>query len=401
MWKYVLIIAVLFSLFGCDLRTTDPEDRLWSWVHVYENGEIIYDDVLDVADDSTFVTLYLLDESQVNLSKYVNIYYPLDPTQGEDEIDRDYIILAEKEDYFTRFYQCGYQDTIIIDVVNGFSPIIPSIICGTLFTSNHYPVANNFFNVLQDSVIVYNITTNGFGYFSNDSLGFGNYLIIEEEFFEEGLYSDFIVTNFYDDYYISIFTFDYKPNIYLYPTERININVSLSFPNGGKVTTSIPDYGSGWNDMDIDPSGKINDEYSYLFYESVHPDLYQYKCGWLVKREELETFIIKNLAETGFVGQEIIDFTDYWIPLLIDYPYYAIYPQYNKQLSGMTELEFSIEPDNLLRLLYAIEGLQNDDLVLHEPEIPKFKREGFVVVEWGVIRKFENQDIITINDNGK
>jgi len=91
MWKYIFIMAVLFSLFGCDIRTTDPEDRLWSWVHVYENGEIIYNDVLDVADDSTYVTLDLVDGSHVILSKYVNIFYPLDPSLGEEEFDRDYI----------------------------------------------------------------------------------------------------------------------------------------------------------------------------------------------------------------------------------------------------------------------------------------------------------------------
>nr|MDA3812693.1 hypothetical protein [Candidatus Cloacimonadota bacterium] len=289
MWKYILIIAVLFSLFGCDNRTTDPEDRLWSWVHVYENGEIIYNDVLDVAVDSKSVTLYLLDDSQVTLSKYVNIDYPIDPTQGEDEIDRDYIILVEKEDYFTRFYQCSYQDTIIIDAVNGFSPIPSSVICGTLFTPNHYPAADNFFYVIQDSVIIDSIITNNFGHFTSASLGFGNYQIIEEEYFGDPLYHDFDVTSFYDDYYISILTLAYKPNIYLYPTDNTNLNVSILFPNDGKVTTSIPDYGSSWKGLDVDPSGMINDEYTYLFYESIHPDFYQYKRGWFVQREMLDS----------------------------------------------------------------------------------------------------------------
>ena len=377
-------------MLGCDNRSTDPEDRLWSWVHVYDGSNLIHNEVLDEIDDSTFVTLDLLDGSQCTLGKYVNIFYPVIPTEDEDEIDRDYIILAEKEDYFTRYYHCSYQDTIIIDAVNGFSPIASSMICGTLFTTNHYPLPNQLFYVLQDSNIVCNITTNRFGHFSSDSLGFGNYQIIEEEYCEEWFFSDFNVTSFYDDYFISIFEMDLKPNIYLYPTDNIKINISISFPNGGKVTTSIPDYGSGWNDLFVDPSGKINDEYSYLFYESIHPDFYQYKQGWLVKREDLESFFTKNLAETGFTGQEIIDFTDYWIPILKDYPYYAIYPQYNEQLDRIIQFQFSKEPDNILRLIYTIKGLQDNNLVLQGPEIPKFKREGFVVAEWGVIRKFEN-----------
>ena len=71
MWKYILITIVLLSLLGCDNRTTDPEDMLWSWVHVYESGIIIHEEKLDVADDSTFVTLDLLDGSQITLNKFV------------------------------------------------------------------------------------------------------------------------------------------------------------------------------------------------------------------------------------------------------------------------------------------------------------------------------------------
>ena len=41
------------------------------------------------------------------------------------------------------------------------------------------------------------------------------------------------------------------------------------------------------------------------------------------------------MAQTGFNQKEIDDFMEYWIPLLTDHPYYAIYPQYNEQLEEM------------------------------------------------------------------
>ncbi|MDO9577048.1 MAG: hypothetical protein Q7J16_04115 [Candidatus Cloacimonadales bacterium] len=395
MKRFLLFSALALLIFGCDTRTSNPEDEVWSRVQVYENGVMIHEEVLDAVDDSTFVVLDLLDGSQIALDKYVNIVYPVDPTIGDEEIDRDYVILVEKEDYFTRFYSCSYQDTIIIDAVSGYSPIPSSVICGTIFTRNHYMNANNSFFVLQDSVIICNIITNAFGHFSNDSLSFGNYQIIEEEYYPDGFTTDFDVNNFYDDYLVDNIIYAAKPNIYIYPTETIALDVALSFPNNGNVITSIPEYGSGWENLHIDPSGKINDANNYLFYESVQPDLYQYKHGWLVQREELEIFFIQNLTTTGFDGQEIIDFTDFWIPLLKDYPFYAIYPQYNDQLSEMTKLEFSIEPDNLLRLIYAIEGQQNDSLVLTEPKIPEFQREGFFVVEWGVSLK--SSELLSLN----
>ena len=104
------------------------------------------------------------------------------------------------------------------------------------------------------------------------------------------------------------------------------------------------------------------------------------------------------MTATGFNEQEITDFTDYWIPILKDYPYYAIYPQYKEQLDRIIQLDFSQKPDNILRLIYTLKGLQQNNLVLQETEIPKFKREGFVVVEWGVIRKFTNANkhLVTI-----
>ena len=33
-----------------------------------------------------------------------------------------------------------------------------------------------------------------------------------------------------------------KPNIYIYPTEKINLAVNITFPLGGRVTESIPEY---------------------------------------------------------------------------------------------------------------------------------------------------------------
>jgi len=203
--KRVLLLAVFILLiFGCDNRVSDPESEVWSKVHVYENAVLIHDETLDGSDDSTFTVLDLQDGSQIALVKYVNIFYPSTPDDDEEEIDRDYVILVEKEDYFTRLFSCSYQDTIIIDAVSGYSPIPSSVICGTIFTRNHYMNGNNSFFIMQDSVIVCNITTNAFGHFSNDSLSFGNYQIIEEIFYPDGVTSDFDVYYFYSDYIIPL-----------------------------------------------------------------------------------------------------------------------------------------------------------------------------------------------------
>ncbi len=395
MWKNILIIAVLFSLFGCDTRTIDPEDAKYAWLHVYYTDNLIYEEVLDETDDSQTYILNLPDDSQITLDKFVNIIYPVIPDQGEEEISRSYIVWAKKADYYTQFAQESYLDTLMINASGGFTPVIPGEVCGTIYTTSHVPFTNYEFYILQDSVVVDSITTSSNGYFNID-IDFGNYQVCEADFFDPEYFEEFNIDSFYDDYIVIGVSYEEKPNIYIYPEEQMDLDVNIIFPHGGEVTASIPNYKGGWKNLSIEFSGKINNEFTYLFYESSNPDLCQYKEGWLIAQKDLENFFIQNLTETGFEGQEIIDFTDYWIPLLTDHPCYAIYPQYNEQLSKMVELEFSIKPDNLLRLIYALEGQQDDSIILSEPEIPDFKREGFYVVEWGV--SFRNAEQYSFSD---
>ena len=175
-----------------------------------------------------------------------------------------------------------------------------------------------------------------------------------------------------------------KPNIYIYPTTTCSLSVKIEFPVGGTITKSEPEYKDGWN-IKVEPSGKINDKYDYLFYECRNPDLYQYNSGWVVSRDTLFEFFSNNLSAAGFNANEINDFTEYWISRLVEYPYYIIYPQLTNDIEKVIRLKFSIAPDNILRLFYAVKGTNNPDADLEMPVITKFKREGFVVAEWGVV----------------
>lgn len=177
-----------------------------------------------------------------------------------------------------------------------------------------------------------------------------------------------------------------KPNIYIYPETLTVLNVKVLFPLGGSVISSEPLYNNGWS-VTVEPSGRINNAYNYLFYESENPDLCQYNSGWLVKQTDLAAFFSENLIATGFSQREINDFLDYWIPILNSDPFYIIYPQYKTDIDKMIQLEFSQQPDNILRLFYAIKGSKVENISLPPPLIPKFERSGFVVTEWGVILK--------------
>jgi hypothetical protein len=177
-----------------------------------------------------------------------------------------------------------------------------------------------------------------------------------------------------------------KPNIYLYPQTTRNLSVALEFPLGGSIIQSVPLYSGGWN-VSVEPFGKIDRQYDYLFYVSKIPDMYQYRTAWVVGKDTLASFFSNNLLLTGFSEREKDDFVEYWIPRLTDYPYYIIYPQFADEIGKVIRLKFSESPDNILRLFYIIKGITHKDQMLPAPTIPRFNRTGFVVTEWGVILK--------------
>lgn len=177
---------------------------------------------------------------------------------------------------------------------------------------------------------------------------------------------------------------DYKPNIYIYPKEQIDLNVKINFPLGGEILTSIPEYGGGWN-ITVDANGLINNEYRFLFYESIQPGIWQKQYGWTVEKAKLESFFRENMAQYGFKGAEIDDFIEYWIPRLDKSELYVIYPQTKEIIDQVISLEFSLQPENMLRLHYLIKGTDSKNSNLTAPSIEGFKREGYFVTEWGVI----------------
>jgi hypothetical protein len=93
------------------------------------------------------------------------------------------------------------------------------------------------------------------------------------------------------------------------------------------------------------------------------------------------------MFDFGFEGREIDDFIDYWIPKLDDYAFYSIYPQKERTITNVIKLDFSKQPDSMLRLFYVIKGHNQLPDELLEPTIESFERNGFVVTEWGVILK--------------
>jgi hypothetical protein len=174
-----------------------------------------------------------------------------------------------------------------------------------------------------------------------------------------------------------------KPVIYLYPEERTDVTVKLTY--SGQLTTTYPVYQDGW-EVTAEPDGTLTDkrdgkEYSYLFWEGLTNAEYDLSKGFVVKGEVTRDFLQTILPKMGLLPKEYNEFIVYWLPKMEGNPYNLITFQTDRYTEG-AKLTISPEPDSILRVFMAYRPLSTP-VSVEEPEIVPFERKGFVVVEWG------------------
>jgi len=294
-----------------------------------------------------------------------------------------YFIYETADGYFTNAAYAVFGNTIDVNL----DPVMPDHVNGSIYMVQYYfgPTVLGITDIK-----VTDKTGKTVGCFNTDSngrfvidLADGDYIFNFKDMDESEYNQEVTVDSNYLDLRIEAEAQMAKPNIYIYPEKTVDLDVSLDFPLGGSVITSIPDYGTGWH-VTVTPDGMIDGKYGYLFYESQNPDVFQYKYGWTVKNSDLEKFFRANMSDYGFAGREIEDFIEWWIPKF-DGNCYDIYPQTACEIDPVVKLNISIVPDSLQRLSYAVRETATCKEHLAEPVIAPFERIGFSVLEWGVI----------------
>ena len=174
-----------------------------------------------------------------------------------------------------------------------------------------------------------------------------------------------------------------KPVIYLYPTEKTDVNVSLNF--AGKLTCTYPAYNDSWN-VTANPDGEIinkadGKEYSYLFWEGNSDTKYDLSKGFVVKGSDSADFLQKKLAYLGLTPKEYNEFIVYWLPKMQDNKYNLITFQ-GKTYTDSAKLEITPKPDSMLRVFMAYKPLEKS-IQIEEQKLTPFERKGFSVIEWG------------------
>jgi hypothetical protein len=376
---FICILIIVMLILGCT-DTTSPDANPMITIEISQNGTI-QETFIVTENENGDIYPILYNDQQIGETEVVTFHHFCGVPEEDPEIN--FKIIARKNSNYTKFEIVDHFDTLRIDYQLDFDAINESLNCGTLYDTFEGISTNARFSVWKDSAFVDSLFTNDLGRFES-SIEADNYLI-KSIVMEESFETEIQLIDGYSDYFMDYYQLSYKPNIYIYPQTKILLDVNISFPNSGKVVKSIPAFPENWKNLQIKPDGKINNEFDYLFYESIQPNIFQKTKGWIVKKENLQTFFNKNLQQYGFNKNEIHDFIEHWIPILNESRYYAIYPQVKKQLDPLIQLEFSTQPNNILRLTYFVSELNSNELKLTEPEIPVFEREGFVVTEWGVI----------------
>lgn len=174
----------------------------------------------------------------------------------------------------------------------------------------------------------------------------------------------------------------YKPVIYLYPTEKMDVNVNLTLD--GKLTCTYPSYGNGWAVTALPDGTLINSEgqqYNYLYWEGETYAEYDMSKGFCVKGEDTAEFLEETLEKLGLNRREANEFIVYWLPLMEQNPYNIIAFQTNVYTEA-AQLEVSPKPDTLIRVFMTWQK-SGEYVNLEEQELSAPKRSGFTVVEWG------------------
>jgi hypothetical protein len=178
-----------------------------------------------------------------------------------------------------------------------------------------------------------------------------------------------------------------KPVIYLYPTQKTEVTITLDV--NGKLLTTFPKYDESWQVI-AQPNGQIFDTktkryYSSLFWDADVPlpkEHYQYKDGFVVSKEKLTTFFIEKLEHIGLNNQETNEFIQFWLPILEQNNYNFIHFLVNDQCDKIAKLNVNPKPETSIRVYMEFHNLDKVTTV-NEQILPKTERKGFTLVEWG------------------
>ena len=175
-----------------------------------------------------------------------------------------------------------------------------------------------------------------------------------------------------------------KPVIYFYPEEEMDL--SVTFVNEEMLTTTYPKYDGGWN-IHLQEDGTFtvpgsNREYYALFFDEI-PDLeVDFSEGFYVTKDNAISFLEEKMDYMGFTNRETDEFIMYWLPILENNGQSLVYFEQTEERNEECPLEFSVEPETLIRTIIHIKKV-DEPTDIQEQQLIHQERTGFTITEWG------------------
>ena len=169
-----------------------------------------------------------------------------------------------------------------------------------------------------------------------------------------------------------------------YPEKTTELFIKLGKPE--IVTCSYPKFEDKW-EVIANPDGILIDKktgrklYS-LYWEGIQNKQINLKEGFVVKGDDTIDFLEEKLTILGLSETEAEEFIVYWLPKLQNNKYNFIRFATLDEINEYMPLEFSTNPDSLIRVLMQYKPL-NKYINVKEQKLETPERNGFVVVEWG------------------
>lgn len=196
----------------------------------------------------------------------------------------------------------------------------------------------------------------------------------------------FIINKFSNKYYINENDLQnnipmktiYKPIIYLYPTKESEISIKLLKEES--LTCSYPQYNNKWNIL-ANSKGDLKDlntgRYLYsLYYENKSNIEFKIREeGFVVKSEDIISFLEEKLAILGLNEREAEEFIIYWLPKLQSNQYNYIRFATSNEINENMPLEINPNPNTIIRILMIYKELDKPiEIEEQKLETPERKR---------------------------
>lgn len=174
-----------------------------------------------------------------------------------------------------------------------------------------------------------------------------------------------------------------KPVLYLYPEEKINVTINFEKPD--LLETTYPKFKGKW-EVTADVDGTLTDskgkEYYALYWDEKKVHSVDFKEGFYVEKNQAIDFLENKLSYIGLTDREMNEFIMYWLPVLEKNGKSLVYFELTEERESYNKLYITPKPTSMLRLVMHVKKI-DEKVDIKKQNLTRFKREGFVAVEWG------------------